>query len=523
MNHLPILPIVLPLLAGALLLLIERAGLTAQRALAAVAMLLQLGVAGLLLQSATTGEVSIYLLGDWPAQIGISLALDRLSALMVATTTVLGAAALLYAGSGWDSRALHFHALFQFQLAGLNGAFLTADLFNLFVFFEVLLIASYGLLLSGGRGPRIRVGFQYVVFNVTASTLFLVALGLFYGLLGVLNMHEMGEAIGRAPVENHGLILAAGGILLVVFGAKAALLPMYLWLPQTYARSPAPVAALFAIMTKLGIYAILRVYTLLFGEDAGALAGWAADWLLPAGAIALVLASLGALAASSLRGLAAYLVVVSAATLFIVLGLDASASTGPGLYYLVHSTFGAAALFLLADLIRRRRGSAGDSLKALVPVPNRGLFGALYLLIAVSLVGLPPLSGFVGKFTLLASMENTQAAWLWPLILICSLLCLIAMARAGSQLFWKSGGVRDDENSDADASALHPARVELIAVGALVALGIGMSLFANPLLRYSRETAQQVHSTQDYRRAVEAAAPRLRSATPLAPAAGEAP
>jgi multicomponent K+:H+ antiporter subunit D len=523
MNHLPVLPIVLPLLAGALLLLIERAGLTAQRALAAVAMLLQLGVAWLLLQSAATGEVSIYLLGDWPAQIGISLALDRLSALMVATTAVLGAAALLYAGSGWDSRALHFHALFQFQLAGLNGAFLTADLFNLFVFFEVLLIASYGLLLSGGRGPRIRVGFQYVVFNVTASTLFLVALGLFYGLLGVLNMHEMGAAIARAPVENHGLILAAGGILLVVFGAKAALLPMYLWLPQTYARSPAPVAALFAIMTKLGIYAILRVYTLLFGEDAGALAGWAADWLLPAGAIALVLATFGIVAASSLRGLAAYLVVASAATLFIVLGLDASASTGPGLYYLVHSTLGAAALFLLADLIRRRRGSAGDSLKALVPVPNRGLFGALYLLIAVSLVGLPPLSGFIGKFTLLQSMDLSEARWLWPLILGCSLLTLIAMARAGSRLFWKSGSVRGDEESDAEEASTGPARVELIAVGALVALGIAMSLFANPLLRYGRETAQQVHSTQDYRRAVEAASPRLRSTTPLAPAAGEAP
>jgi len=523
MNHLPILPIVLPLLAGALLLLTERAGLTAQRALAAVAMLLQLGVAWLLLQSAATGEVSIYLLGDWPAQIGISLALDRLSALMVATTAVLGSAALLYAGSGWDSRALHFHALFQFQLAGLNGAFLTADLFNLFVFFEVLLIASYGLLLSGGRGPRVRVGFQYVVFNVTASTLFLVALGLLYGLLGVLNMHEMGARIGAAPAEQHGLILAAGGILLVVFGAKAALLPMYLWLPQTYARAPAPVAALFAIMTKLGIYAILRVYTLLYGEDAGPLAGWAADWLLPAGAIALVLASLGAVAASSLRGLAAYLVVGSAATLFIVLGLDAPASTGPGLYYLVHSTFAAAALFLLADLIRRRRGSAGDSLTALVPVPNRGLFGALYLLIAVSLVGLPPLSGFVGKFTLLASMENAQAAWLWPLILICSLLTLIAMARAGSRLFWKSGSERGDEDTDAEEAAARPARVELIGVGALVALGIGMSLFANPLLRYGREAAQQVHSTQDYRRAVEAATPRLRSSTPLAPTAQEAP
>ena len=515
MTHLPVLPIVLPLLAGALLLLTERAGITAQRALAAVAMLLQLGIAFAQLQGAAGGEVSIYLLGDWPAQLGISLAVDRLSALMVTTTAVLGAASLLYAGSGWDQRAPHFHALFQFQLAGLNGAFLTADLFNLFVFFEVLLIASYGLLLSGGRGPRIRVGFQYVVFNVTASTLFLVALGLLYGLLGVLNMHEMGAAIARAPAENLALIAAAGGILLVVFGAKAALLPMYLWLPQTYARAPAPVAALFAIMTKLGIYAILRVYTLLFGADAGDLSGWAADWLLPAGAIALVLATLGALAASSLRGLAAYLVVASAATLFVVLGLDQPATTGPGLYYLVHSTFAAAALFLLADLIRRRRGEAGDSLRVATPTPQRGLLGALFLLIAVRLAGLPPLSGFIGKFTLLASMSNAQAAWLWPLILVCSLLTLIALARAGSQLFWKG-------SSAEDAGSGRAARIEVGAVALLVALGIAISLFADPVLRYGRETAQQVHSTVEYRSAVERASPRLRSPTPLAQPAAEA-
>jgi len=507
MNHLPVLPVVLPLLAGALLLLTERAGVVAQRSLAAVAMLLQLGIALALLSQASAGEISLYLLGDWPAQIGISLAVDRLSALMLVTTTLLGAAALLFAGSGWDTRAPHFHALFQFQLAGLAGAFLTTDLFNLFVFFEVLLIASYGLLLSGGRGPRMRVGFHYVVFNVTASTLFLVALGLLYGLLGALNMHEMGQRIAAAPAENLGLIAAAGGILLVVFGAKAALLPMYLWLPQTYARTPAPVVALFAIMTKLGIYATLRVYTLLFGEDAGALSGIFAQYLLPAGAIALLLAAFGTLAASTLRGMAAYLLVGSAATLFIVLGLNQAASTGPGLYYLMHSTFGAAALFLLADQVRRRRGEAGDSLRVIAPLPQRGLLGALYLLIAVSMVGMPPLSGFIGKFTLLLSIDGERMGWLWALILLCSLLNLLAMARAGSLLFWKGGGA---------GVSIPLARVEVVAVAALIALGVALSLFANPTLRYTREAAQQVHSTRDYREAIERAQPLLRSPTPLA-------
>ena len=299
MSHLAVLPILLPLLAGALMLLIERLGIGTQRVFALIAMLLQLLIAGALLQQADSGLVEVYLLGDWPAQLGISVAVDRLSALLVGTTAVLGSLALLYASSGWDQRAPHFHALFQFQLMGLSGAFLTADLFNLFVFFEVLLISSYGLMLSGGRGLRMRAGFHYVVFNVTASTLFLIALGLLYGLLGVLNMHAMSERIGSATPEDLGLIAAAAGLLLVVFGAKAALVPMYLWLPDTYARSPAPVAALFAIMTKLGVYAILRVYTLLWGDQAGALRDWFWDGLWVAGAIGLILAALGSLAAKS--------------------------------------------------------------------------------------------------------------------------------------------------------------------------------------------------------------------------------
>jgi multicomponent K+:H+ antiporter subunit D len=177
------------------------------------------------------GGLLVYLLGDWPARLGIALMADRLGALMVLTTTLLAIPCLLYAALGLGPRALHFHALFQLQLAGLNGAFLTGDLFNLFVFFEVLLIASYGLLLSGGRGPRMRAGLHYVVFNITASTLFLVALGLLYGLTGTLNMAEMALRVANAEPEDLALIQAASGILLVVFCAKAALLPMYLWLP----------------------------------------------------------------------------------------------------------------------------------------------------------------------------------------------------------------------------------------------------------------------------------------------------
>ena len=215
--HLPVLPILLPLLTGAVMLLAERRGLATQRALAALSMALLLWLAVALVRLADGGTLTFYLVGDWPARLGIALVADRTSALLVLVTTLLGAACLLHAGSGWDRHALHFHPLFQLQLAGLNGAFLTGDLFNLFVFFEVMLIASYGLLLSGGHGPRVSAGLHYVVFNITASTLFLVALGLLYGTLGTLNMAEMALRVAQAPAGDLPLIRAAAGILLVVF------------------------------------------------------------------------------------------------------------------------------------------------------------------------------------------------------------------------------------------------------------------------------------------------------------------
>ncbi len=509
MSHLPVLAVLVPLVTGALVLLAGRRGLALQRLLSWLGLAALLLVAGLLVVAADQGPVLVYLLGDWPARLGIALMADRLGALMVMTTALLAVPCLLYAGSGWDRRALHFHALFQLQLAGLNGAFLTGDLFNLFVFFEVLLIASYGLLLSGGRGPRMRAGLHYVVFNITASTLFLIALGLLYGLLGTLNMAEMALRVASAEPGDLPLIRAASGILLVVFCAKAALLPLYLWLPETYARAPAAVAAMFTIMTKVGIYAVLRVYALLFGEIAGPLAGWAWDWLLWTGAASLALATLGALAAASLRALAAYLVVASAATLFIAFALAQPGTVAAGLYYLPHSTFATAALFLLIDLVRRRRGTAQDRLQRLAPLSQRALLGALFIVAAVLVSGLPPLSGFIGKFLLMAAVpEGAATGWLWGLLLVTGLMVIVALARAGSQVFWRAEPVAGP------ASAAPPHRLQLTAIGVLLAYGVAMTVFADPMLRYARAAAEQVLDPAAYIDQVRATAPGLRAPSP---------
>jgi multicomponent K+:H+ antiporter subunit D len=499
--QLPVLPIVLPLLIAGVMVLLEKRGIALQRVLGLGSALLLVGIAGWLAARADSGEISVYLLGNWEARIGIALAVDRLTAIMLLTTSVLGLAGLLYACSGWDRRAPHFHALFQIQLMGLNGAFLTADLFNLFVFFEVLLIASYGLMLSGGRGARMRAGMQYVAFNITASTLYLFAVGLLYGLLGALNMAEMAERIASAPAQHLPWIAAAGGLLLVVFCAKAALFPLALWLPDTYTRTPAPVVALFAIMTKLGVYTVLRVYSVMFGADAGELAGYVWPWILPAAAIGLALAALGALAATRLRTLIAYLVIGSAATLFIAIAINVEGTLGAGLYYLMHSSFAAAALFLIADMLRRQRLGAGDSLRKLDHLRQRAGLGILFAIAAVAIIGLPPLAGFIGKLALLAAMPEPVAQWAWPLILGTSLLALIALANAGSQLFWRA------PEGEPSGKARPAGRSEWAAVLLLLGAGLGLVGFGGPVLQYTEDSARQLLAPAGYRAALLQAVP----------------
>jgi multicomponent K+:H+ antiporter subunit D len=529
--HLPVLPVLLPLLAASALLLVERRGIGPQRLVAALAMAGLLAAAlALALQADGRGQL-VYLLGDWPARLGIALVADRLAALMVLATTLLAIPCLLYAASGWDRRALHFHALFQLQLAGLNGAFLTGDLFNLFVFFEVLLIASYGLLLSGGRGPRMRAGLHYVAFNITASTLFLVALALLYGLTGTLNMAEMALRVAGAEPGDLALIQAASGILLVVFCAKAALLPMYVWLPRTYKYAPAAVAALFTVMTKVGVYAVLRVFSLVFGSEAGPLAGWAWAWLLPVGLATLVLGTLGAMAALTLRALVAWLVIASAATLFVAFALATPDTVGAGLYYLVHSTFATAALFLVADMLRRRRGAARDRLDQAAPVPQAALLGGLLLVGAVAVSGLPPLSGFVGKFVLLAAVPEGQAGWVWSAVLATSLMAIVALARAGTLLLWegpalagaatpvKESGRRSVEPpaghlGQDPMTAARAGRLQLAAVLLLLGYGVAMAAFADPLLRYARAAGAQVLAPAELVEAVRSTRPQLREPSP---------
>jgi multicomponent K+:H+ antiporter subunit D len=502
--HWIVAPVVLPLLAGAALLLAERArpAIVAPLSLAATAV--QLTVATGLAMQAGDGEVRAYLLGNWPAPFGIALALDRLAALMLVLTGVVALAAVVYAVDGRRADRLgpHFHALFQFQLMGLAGAFLTADLFNLFVFFEVLLIASYGLLLHGAGAARLRAAIHYVTFNLAGSALFLVAVASLYGLTGTLNMADLAQRVAQLPADSALLARSAGSLLLVVFCIKAALLPLYFWLPATYRAAAAPVAALFAILTKVGVYAVARLYTLVFGEQGGPVAPLASAWLPPLALATIALAAVGALAARDLRAMVGSLVIVSAGTLLLALGLGHRETVAAGLFYLVNSTLVVAVLYLLADRIGAQRGGHADQLAPGPFAAERGTLGVAYFAAAVAVSGLPPLAGFLGKAMLLEAARATPAAsWVWAVVLASGLAVTIGLMRAGSRIFWASHPPAAPDRTEATTP------VQALALGWLFAALLVNAVAAGPLARYTNAAAGQLFERRAYIEAVLGAQP----------------
>ncbi|MDJ1007731.1 MAG: monovalent cation/H+ antiporter subunit D [Paracoccaceae bacterium] len=500
MMHWIIVPVVLPALLAPLIAFAMRHDITLARTASTAGTVLLLGVAVGLVLVAADGQTHVYRLGDWPAPFGIVLVLDRLSALMVVLTATLALLVLIHAmATGWDARGRHFHALFQFQLMGICGAFLTGDVFNLFVFFEVLLIASYGLMIHSGGRARIQAGLQYVVMNLAGSTLFLFALGTLYAATGTLNIADLATRLAEIPQGEAALVRVAVILLMIVFAVKAALFPVQFWLPNTYANAPAPVAALFAIMTKVGAYAILRVHTIAFGPGIAGTEDIAPTWLLPAAIVTIAVGAFGVLGARRLMPLIAFSVVGSMGTLLVAVAAFSPAATTAALYYMVHSTFAAACLFLIADLVVTRR--AADTLRPAPATAQNGLFAALFFAAAIGMAGMPPLSGFLGKLLVLDALrEPGTIAWVWSAILIGSLLTIIGFARAGSTLFWKStaiGGVRGEVATAPRATPMEIAPT----MAALATLGL-LAVFAGPVAAYLDGTAQQLFDRAGYVSAV---------------------
>lgn len=499
MNHWIIVPVVLPSMMAPFIVLALRRDMLLQRVFSAAATVALLAVSIALTVAAAGGPPELYALGNWPAPFGIVLVLDRLAALMVLLTSLLAVAVVIYAiASDWDKRGRHFHALFQFQLMGINGAFLTGDVFNLFVFFEVLLIASYGLMLHGGGTARLQAGVQYVVINLGGSTLFLIAVGTIYGITGTLNMADLAVKVPLIPEGDQALLRVGALLLLVVFGVKAALVPIHFWLPGTYANAPAPVAALFAVMTKVGAYSIIRVFTLAFGGNAGADAWLAADWLLPAALVTLVVGSVGTLGATAMTRLICFSVIASMGTLLTAVALSTPAAMAAALFYLIHSVFAGAALFLINDQVVSRRGAAGDRLVAAPRIANAGLLAGLFFLAAIGMTGMPPMTGFLGKLMVLDSARDADSmAIVWTVVLVTSLFSIVGFARAGSIVFWKGAAMPASGVPQPSLPAL-----PIAAAGALVAGMVALAVFAGPVTGYLEATAAGLFDPTDYLHAV---------------------
>lgn len=523
-QHLPILPILVPFLAGVLLLFSAESKHRQRSLWALVATFAQLIIAIALLagadghiQTLWPNGVGIYLLGNWAAPFGIVLVVDRLAALMVLLTAILGLATLIYALARWERAGSHFLPLFQFLLMGLNGAFMTGDLFNLFVFFEVLLAASYGLALHGSGAPRVQAGLHYIVINLIASLIFLIAAALIYGVTGTLNMAELALIVAQLNTDERALFELGALLLGIVFLIKAGAWPLNFWLPASYAAAAAPVGAVFAILTKVGIYGLLR-FSILFGQDI-APAPFKGDWLFYCGLTTIGIGTLGVLAAQRLDRLAAFMVIVSSGTLLAAFGFTGTTLTGPALYYLASSVLGGGAFFMLIEMVERNRAAAADLLSISfeafglqerhesehpeemvgVAIPAAMAFlGLGFLSCAAIMSGLPPLSGFVAKFALLKAAiaaspiaSALHAELLFAALILSGLAGLIALSRLGVRVFW-----------DSDRPTPRLQWAEAGPVGALVLLCFTLAFGAGPAMTYFEATAGALHDASAYISAV---------------------
>ncbi|SLN71978.1 Na(+)/H(+) antiporter subunit D [Roseivivax jejudonensis] len=513
MSHWIATPIVLPAMVAAFLLLVCRHHLGLQRIFALASGVAMIAIALGLFVQAFDGTITLYQLGDWQAPFGIVLVADRLSTLMVLLTAVLALLVQLHAiGTGWDDRGRHFHTLFQFQLMGIMGAFLTGDVFNLFVFFEVLLIASYGLMIHSGGTRRTQAGTQYVLYNLLGSTLFLFALGTIYAETGTLNMADLAERVRQIDPENSAGIRVAAVLLIIVFAIKAAIAPVHFWLPASYSEAPGPVAALFAIMTKVGAYAIIRIYTLVFPPDLELTQGLIDTWLLPLALIGLTIGMVGVLGATRLDRLVAFSVIGSMGMLSVAVALFTAEGITAALYYVVHSTLATAALFLIVDLVAEHRTRHAELVTA-PPVPSAGILGAMFFAAAIAMAGLPPLSGFVGKLLILdAAFDSPLVVWTWAVILTTSLVAVVGFARAGSTVFWKAAEAQERLDADLDDSLTQMDNVEskpetdprrqpalpLLPIATLLGLLALHTVFSGPVNGFMAATAEQLFSPEPY-------------------------
>lgn len=477
MEHLVVLPVLIPLFTAIVILLL-RMRMRAVRLAALAGSTMELGAAVWLLARAADGRVLVSQMDGWPAPYGITFAVDLFSAVMLLLTAFLGLIVLVYSFATVDAgrERIGYYALYQFLLMGVCGSFVTGDLFNLFVFFEVMLISSFGLMTLGGERAQLEGGLKYVVINMVSSTLFLSALGILYGATGTLNMAHLSQRLALAPV---GLTTVLASLFIIVFGIKAGMFPLFFWLPASYHTPPVAVSAVFAgLLTKVGVYALIRVFTLIFLRDVG----YTHALLLVISGLTMVTGVLGAVAQYDFRRLLAFHIISQIGYMIMGLALFTPLALAGAMFHIIHNMVVKTNLFLVSGAVERLGGAFDLKKLGGLARTQPGIAG-LFFISAMSLAGLPPLSGFFSKFMLVrAGLEQGQ--WIIVAVsLAVSLLTLFSMVKIWNEAFWKPGQTSNVKLQISKAMAAPMIVMAIVSV----AMGVGVEGVFGVLMRAAEQ------------------------------------
>ena len=497
MSWLLVSPVIVPLIAAALsFLVMGQRRLQRIVSTAASGVLLVLSVA--LLAQVSANGIQVMQAGGWPAPFGVSFVADHLSAIMVVISALMAAATAVYALADIDParEALGYHPLFQVLVAGINGAFLTGDLFNMYVWFEVMLISSFVLLTLGNRRSQLEGGLKYVAVNLVSSLLFLASIGLTYGLTGTLNMADLAIELQTAP---QGLVTVLSMLFLTAFGIKAAIFPLFFWLPASYHTPPVAISAIFAgMLTKVGVYSLIRVFTLLFTHDVG----WTHQILLWLSGLTMLTGVLGAAAQNEFRKILSFHIISQIGYMIMGLALYTPLALAGAVFYLVHHIIVKANLFFVAGLARRVGGSfrlaeLGGLYRA------HPLLAVLFLIPAFSLAGFPPLSGFWAKLVVVLAAVEVRSWAIVAVALAVGLLTIYSMTKIWQAAFWSPV-------PEGRAVGAMPSSLMIAPVVALATITVVIGLWSGPFLALAQASADELLAPAGYVRAVLGDASALR-------------
>ncbi len=484
-----VLPILVPLCTAVVLMLAPNRGLL-QRWISLIGSCLLLASALWVFSRVNSTGIQVLQISGWPAPFGITLVADLLAAVLVVAVGVVGVAIAGVGFSGVDPRreASGYHALIQILLVGVAGAFLTGDLFNLYVWFEVMLVASFVLMALHRTAVQVEAAFKYVAINLIASSIFLTALGLLYGAAGTLNMADLARIWPTISTAGVDTVLAV--LFLIAFSIKAGLFPLFFWLPASYHTPPAAIGAAFAgLLTKVGVYALIRVFTLLFYNEPPALFGL----LLAMSAATMVIGLVAALNERDFRRVLSFNLVGHIGYTTASLSLLTPAALAGAIFYVLHHILVITNLYLVSGVFLRLRRTT-DISKLGGFYRDQPLFSVLAMIPLFSLAGVPPLSGFLGKLAILKGTFVAGAYWIGGLVLVVGLLTLLSMARAWSDSFWRPAGEAQDMTK--------PGTALLLTIGGLSVLTTAMTIGADPLFEFTMRCGQQLLRPNEYVQAV---------------------